>query len=205
MAVLAWHVVVARTGPHHAVASSPTPAAAPVPQWWPSPPSPCGPAGDLPLPAGSLEGTVRLWNPATGQPVGAPIHASARNGVRAMAFSPDSKLLASASGDGTVRLWNPATGRPVGAPLHAGSTYLGGVFGMAFSPDGKLLASASGDGTVRLWNLATRRPVGASLQVGSGHGPLPERPDHRRLVAVFSPGGALIASCWSASPIVARH
>ena len=159
MAVLAWHVVVARTGPHHAVASSPTPAAAPVPQWWPSPPSPCGPAGDLPLPAGSLEGTVRLWNPATGQPVGAPIHASARNGVRAMAFSPDSKLL----------------------------------------------ASASGDGTVRLWNLATRRPVGASLQVGSGHGPLPERPDHRRLVAVFSPGGALIASCWSASPIVARH
>jgi WD40 repeat protein len=129
-----------------------------------------------------------------------------------------------------VRLWNPATGRPVGAPLHAGSAYLGGVFGMAFSPDGKLLASAAGDGTVRLWNLATRRPVGAPLQIGSGPasagapvpsvpagarprravpggfalGPRPGRPDHGRLVAVFSPGGALIASCWSASPIVAR-
>jgi hypothetical protein len=207
VAVLAWQMVAARTGPHHTAASSPTPATAPVPgartpaagpapQWWPSPPSPCGPAGDLPLPNPSLEGTVRLWNPATGRPASAPIHASAEDGVTAVAFSPAGTLLASGGVDGTVRLWNPATGRPASAPMHVGSAYLGGVFGMAFSPDGTLLASASGDGTVRLWNLATRRPVGAPLRVGSG-------PDHRRLVAVFSPGGALIGSCWSASPTVA--
>ena len=100
---------------------------------------------------------VRLWNPATGQAVGAPLPAdtSTGNGVYGVAFSPDSKLLASADGDGTVRLWNPATGRAVGAPLPADTGPGGGVQEVAFSPDGKLLASADVNGTVRLWNPAT--------------------------------------------------
>jgi WD40 repeat protein len=116
---------------------------------------------------------------------------------------------ASGGGDGTVRLWNLATGRPVDASHHASAKY--GVHAVAFSPDGTLLASADGDGTVRLWNLATGRPV-ATLQTGTG----PRRavpsgfafggpPDHGRLVRTFSPGGALITSCWSASPSVVRR
>ena len=70
------------------------------------------PGGKLLASAGG-DGTVRLWNPATGRPVGATLHASAQYaGVHAVAFSPDGKLLAGGGGDGTVRLWNPATGRP---------------------------------------------------------------------------------------------
>ena len=65
------------------------------------------------------DGTVRLWNPATRQAVGAPLPAPAHGGVNGVAFSPDGKLLATADADGTVRLWNPATRQAVGAPLPA--------------------------------------------------------------------------------------
>jgi WD40 repeat protein/transcriptional regulator with XRE-family HTH domain len=126
------------------------------------------PDGTLLASAGG-DGTVRRWNPVTGRPVGAPLRASARNGVSGVAFSRDGRLLASAGGDGTVRRWNPATGRPVGGPLRASAR--NGVSGVAFSPDGTLLASAGGDGTVRRWDPATGRPVGAPIHaVSAGYG-----------------------------------
>jgi WD40 repeat protein len=64
------------------------------------------------------------------------------------AFSPDGRLLATASDDKTVRLWDPATGKP----LRTLVGHTGLVTGVAFRPDGRLLATADSDGTARLWD-----------------------------------------------------
>ena len=71
------------------------------------------------LASADQDGTVRLWNPATGQPPSTLLRAVIgpdTTTVNGMAFNKEDTLLASADADGTVRLWNPATGQPPARP-----------------------------------------------------------------------------------------
>ena len=56
-----------------------------------------------------------------------------------MAFSPDSKILASAGSDYAIRLWDVAATRPRD---HILTGHTGLMISLAFSPDGRRLASA---------------------------------------------------------------
>ena len=68
--------------------------------------------------------------------------------VRAIAYAPGGRTIASGGEDRTVRLWDPVTGNQ---RLLLGG-HVGSVFGLAFSPDGRYLASASYDTSVRVFN-----------------------------------------------------
>jgi hypothetical protein len=100
-------------------------------------------------------------------------------GVRWVAFSPDGRLLATASGDKTARVWYLATGEH----LRTLAGHTGAVEGVAFSPDGRLLATASDDHTARVWDPAT----GEHLRTLAGHTGTVKG-------VAFSPDGRLLAT-----------
>jgi len=70
-------------------------------------------------------------------------------------FSPDGKLVVTASGDDTARVWDAQNGQLLAPPLRHGSR----VLSARFSPDGERVVTASENGTARVWSARTGEPL----------------------------------------------
>jgi tetratricopeptide (TPR) repeat protein len=105
------------------------------------------------LASGSFDGTVKIWDPATGMEKQTLYGHT--NKVIDVSFTPDSKYLASASDDWTVKIWEVATGREVRTLIG----HVNSVCHTDFSPDGNYLASCAGDQMVKVWDLQTGKEV----------------------------------------------
>jgi WD40 repeat protein len=91
--------------------------------------------------------TIYLWDLRRGKEIRQ--FAGPQLFARALAFSPDGKLLAAGKLDGSIRLWRVQTGELLcDIPGHDLA-----VCSVAFSPDGKRLVSGSMDSTVLAWDV----------------------------------------------------
>jgi WD40 repeat protein/DNA-binding SARP family transcriptional activator len=110
-------------------------------------------AGQQLLASSGGDGTVRIWDPATGQQRALlEGHPDGVGGLCTVTVA-GQQLLASGGDDGTVRIWDPATGQQR-ALLEGHRDWVNGVCTVTVAGQ-ELLASASKDGTLRIWDPAT--------------------------------------------------
>jgi WD40 repeat protein/DNA-binding SARP family transcriptional activator len=143
--------------------------------------------------ADHADGAVRLFDVSTHAPVGRPLpslfgklYPSYSDVINGIAFSHDSRLLATGDEDGLVVVWDLAKHAPIGRPRRP--QFGAGVTAVALSPDGRTLASAVRDGPVFL----THVPDGTALHILTVAAP----GDFPTAIA-FSPDGNTLATAGS--------
>ena len=95
-----------------------------------------------------------------------------KGAVRAVAFGPDDRLLASAGDDTTIKLWDITTGKDssddcdeskshvtTGKERFTLTGHTAHITGLSFSSSGKWLASCSADKTIKVWDIEAHREL----------------------------------------------
>jgi WD40 repeat protein/serine/threonine protein kinase len=116
------------------------------------------PAGDRV--ATAHDGSIRVWDPRTGEELWMGIAPRGLLGRIALAFTPDGETLVASGPEGKLRLWDAKTGA-LKASLANGPSR---IEASALSPDGSLLAAVTAD-VVTLIEL----PSGIVVRTLSGH------------------------------------
>ncbi len=129
---------------------------------------------------GDQNGSVYLWNAATGRLTGQALTAPGCLKVFAVAISPDGSTLAAGCKSGDAELWNLATRNLISTLTDPGSNEINSI---GYSPDGATLATADGNGSTYLWN-ARNGSLEATLTDPAG-------PGIAIWSAVFGTGGLL--------------
>ncbi len=107
--------------------------------------------GDTVL-TGGLDGTARVWDAETGEPLATVEHGA---WVWSAGFSPDGERFLTSGEDGVVRIWETGTG----ALLRSFAGHGAAVYAAAFSPDGTRVASGGADNRVILWEAESGAPI----------------------------------------------
>lgn len=136
------------------------------------------------LAGGYWDGTIKLWDIATGVLLWTASWPRALSEVYHIVFSPDGSTLTCTGDDANIRLLDARTGRQIQIISQPQRTMV-----LAWHPDGERLAAGDTEGTIRLWLVSKAEPA-SCIQVLTGH-------TQNVYGLAFSPDGHVLASASS--------
>ncbi len=141
---------------------------------------------DQKLLATGADGTLNVWSIPEKKLFMSSLKGHTQS-QRSIAFSPDSKWLASPANESGVLLWDLTSQQKTPRKLDGKHDF---VWRVSFSSDGKILASANDDGTVSLWDLTSFKESVIKLSASVYH--LDFSPDNKALAMGTQDGEVVI-------------